>query len=251
MLRVAGPGPIDRGEPVRERLIPDSSMGADGAHGGGLALAAAAVLGAAFVVLAVLVVGGGPLPIDTSIRSALGVGGTVPLVLQALTAVGGAITWDIGVAIVVVVLFLVGRRREAAWLGGGVLAGEALSTAAKLIVDRQRPPGISVQDLVTQASYPSGHAIRALLTGALLVLLLTRSGRARVVGAIAAAVLAVLMGLSRIVAGEHWPTDVVGADLLGGAILAVVVAVPVRFRTSAPVPRQPLPLASPDAARRP
>ena len=196
-----------------------------------LAAAAAALFAIAFAVLAIAVVGG-PLPIDDAIRNALGVGRSVPLLFDVLNDVGGAITWDFGVAILTVLLVLGGRRREAVWLGGAVLLGEALSTAAKLVVGRERPPGIAVQDLVTQASFPSAHATRALITGALLVLLLTRARRWRTIGAIGVPALAVLMGLARILSGEHWPTDVVGGDLLGGAIVAAIIAVPPRFKAA-------------------
>lgn len=211
-------------------------------------LAAAALYAIAFGLLAAAVLGGGPLPIDPSIRDMLGVGGRVPAVLQALNDVGGATIWDVGVAIVAGVLALTRRRREALWLGGSVLAGEAISTVAKLIVDRQRPPGVAVQDLVTQASFPSGHATRGLITAALLVLLLARGRWTRAGGAIAVIVFTLLLGVARVLSGEHWPTDVLGAWLLGGAIVAVVAAVPRRLRASEPARPRPEPLASPGAA---
>jgi len=202
-----------------------------------------AVLVAVLCALALTVlastVGSGPLPIDISVRDALRVGGPVPLPLDLLNTIGGALVWDAGVAILFAALWLAHRRTEAAWIGGGVLAGEALSVAIKLVVDRQRPPGIAVIDLVTQASFPSGHTTRAVITGALLVLFWPRGPRSRIVAGIVAVVVAVLMGLARIVAGEHWPTDVVGAYLVAAIVVAGVVAIRARFTRSAPAHPQP------------
>lgn len=203
------------------------------------AAAASVLLAVAFVVLGVMVVGGGPLPVDTAIREALGVGRPVPAILQVLNDVGGAISWDIGVAIVAAILLLKGRRRESVWLAGCVFLGETLATGAKLIVDRQRPPGIFVEDLVTQASYPSGHVTRTVISAALLVVLLARAPWTRIGGLFAAVIPSVLMGLARIAVGEHWPTDVLGGYLLGGVAVAAVIALPPRLTASRPGRRPP------------
>ena len=209
----------------------------------------------AFGLLGVSVVGGGPLPIDVSIRSALGVGGPIQPVLQLLNDVGGAVSWDIGVAILAAILFVAGRRLESVWFAGGVLLGEAIATGAKLLVDRQRPPGIAVQDLVTQASFPSGHVTRLVVTaGLLLVLLAHGHNRGRwgwIGGIVAAALLTILIGLARIASGEHWPTDVLGGYLLSGAIVAGIAAIPIRLRASGPGRPRRKPLAPPGSGQRP
>lgn len=214
------------------------------------AMTVAALCALALVVLSTLV-GGGPLPIDLTIRDTLHVGGPVPLPLDVLNTIGGALVWDSIVAVIVVALWLGSRRFEALWIGSGVLVAEGLATAIKLVVDRPRPPGIAVVDLVTQASFPSGHVTRVVVTGALVALALATGPRARIVAAGAVVILGVLMGIARVVAGEHWPTDVAGAWLLAGAVIGGAVAVRDRLRGRGPVhlPR-PAP-ASDDRARRP
>lgn len=199
-----------------------------------------AVSAVAFVGLAVTV-GHGPLQIDDAIRGLVHPGGPLPPVLEGLDIVGGGIVWNAGVVALALGLLLAGRRREALFLAAGVLIGEVVATATKLIVDRPRPPGVAVQDLVTQASFPSGHATRAAITAALLVILLARGSGTRAIGAIAAIVLAGLMGAARVVSGEHWPTDVLGAWLLSAAVIAAVLVVPARLRQTDRVrpPRQP------------
>jgi membrane-associated phospholipid phosphatase len=210
-----------------------------------------AVLSALALIGLASMVGAGPLPFDLSVRDALHVGGPVPLPLDVLNTIGGALVWDAGVAILLAAMWLAHRRMEAVWIGGGVVAGEVLSVAIKLIVDRQRPPGIAVIDLVTQASFPSGHTTRAVITGALLVLFWPGGPRSRIVAGIVAIVVAVLMGLARIVAGEHWPTDVLGAYLVAAIVVAGFVAIRARFTPTAPAHRLPSASAPDDAGPSP
>ena len=199
----------------------------------------AVVFAVALVVLGAMV-GSGPLPIDLSIREALHAGGPVPLPLDLLNTIGDPLVWDGAVALLVAAVWLRGRRIEAAWIGAGLVISELLATAIKVVVDRPRPPGIVVTDWITQASFPSGHATRAAATGILLVMFWASGRRSQalaVLVALAAVVVAGLMGLARIVAGEHWPTDVLGAYLLVGMLAAAVAAVPERFRRTGPARR--------------
>lgn len=213
----------------------------------------AALCALALVVLSTLV-GKGPLPIDLTIRDALHVGGPIPLPLDILNAVGGALVWDSIVAVIVVGLWLGSRRLDAIWVGSGVVVAEALATVVKLVVDRQRPPGIAVVDLVTQASFPSGHVTRVVVTGALLaiVAVASRAGlRTRIASPGAVIVLAILIGIARVASGEHWPTDVAGAWLLAGAVIGGAVAVRGWLRGRGRV-RLPRPVPAPhDEERRP
>jgi undecaprenyl-diphosphatase len=205
-----------------------SAFDADDAWDRGMAVVAV-LLAVALVILGSLV-GSGPLPVDLSIREALRVGGPVPLPLDLLNTIGDPLVWDGAVILIAAAVWLRGRRIEAAWIAGGLIVAELLATAIKVVVDRPRPPGIVVTDWITQASFPSGHATRAAATGILLVMFLPVERRSRAVVALVAVVVAGLMGLARIVAGEHWPTDVVGAYLLVGGLAAAAAAMPDRIR---------------------
>jgi membrane-associated phospholipid phosphatase len=215
---------------------------------------AIAVLFAIALVVLGSMVGSGPLPVDLSIRDALHVGGPVPLPLDLFNTIGDPLVWDGAVALLVAALWLRGRRIEAAWIGGGLAIAELVATAIKVVVDRPRPPGIVVTDWITQASFPSGHATRAAATGILLVIFWPfgrRSGLLVGLVALVAVVVAGLMGLARIVAGEHWPTDILGAYLLVGGLAAEAAAMPERLRRTAPArPATPV-AATPGVPRRP
>ncbi len=96
---------------------------------------------------------------------------------------------------------------------------------AKEVVERERPlaflPGLDIRDGDgTGLGYPSGHAAVAATTAVVALALLPR--RARPV----AVLLALLVGSARLVAGVHFPADVVGGWALGTLVgLAAVTLV--------------------------
>ena len=107
-----------------------------------------------------------------------------------------------------------------------VLASLA-STASKALFDRERPPVVLHATTVTLAAFPSGHATDAasFFVAASLTLAITiahhRSTRALLVAT--GLFLAMLVGLSRLVLGVHWLSDVVAGWALGTAIAIAIV----------------------------
>jgi membrane-associated phospholipid phosphatase len=107
-----------------------------------------------------------------------------------------------------------------------LLAGVA-AAAAKALFGRDRPPIALHATTVTLAAFPSGHATdaAAFFLGASLALAITvarrRSSQVLLVGT--GIVLAALVGLSRLVLGVHWLSDVVAGWALGSAIAIAVV----------------------------
>jgi membrane-associated phospholipid phosphatase len=214
--------------------VPRASKAASSQPAG---MAAIAFLIAIALIILGSLVGSGPLPVDLSIREALRVGSPVRLPLDLLNTIGDPLVWDGAVALVAAAVWLRGRRIEATWIAGGLILAELLATAIKVVVDRPRPPGIVVTDWITQASFPSGHATRAAATGILFVMFWPfgpRSGVVTALVALVAILVAGSMGLARIVDGEHWPTDVLGAYLLVGALAAAAAAMPERIRRTGP-----------------
>jgi membrane-associated phospholipid phosphatase len=122
------------------------------------------------------------------------------------------------------------RRRD--WLRAGtVLAcgggGMALNNVLKTIFHRGRPE--SAVEFITRPSwsFPSGHAMDAVTTYGILLLLATESIQpgARRRWTIGLTVLViVLVGVSRVYLGVHYLSDVIGGWLAGGAWLVASVA---------------------------
>jgi undecaprenyl-diphosphatase len=175
----------------------------------------------AFVVLATLVVRRGGLAFDEPFSAWLRSLPVPTWFWEACTFLGGAILIAIGFAMGLAALAT--RRYRLVLIIAVVLIGSALLTdAVKDLVLRQRPP-----DPITGTngySFPSGHTLNSTATYGLLAVIAWRSrlslGIRRV--AVAIGVIApILVGLSRIALGAHWPTDVLAGWLAGTAFVAL------------------------------
>lgn len=135
------------------------------------------------------------------------------------TLVGDAAVRLVIAAGVLAALLVERRRRAALFLLTAVLGGWALSTILKLIVARPRPDLIPALDHVSTYSFPSGHAWNGMVVFGAIALVAPPGARR---WALAGAGLLILMiGLSRVVLGVHWPSDVVAGWIGGAAWLAV------------------------------
>jgi undecaprenyl-diphosphatase len=66
-------------------------------------------------------------------------------------------------------------------------------------------------------AFPSGHSANAMVLGLGLALLATASGRGRRAALALGLAFALIVGLTRLILGVHWPSDVVGGWTLGAA----------------------------------
>ncbi len=148
----------------------------------------------------------------------------------------------VGPAVVVGAALLIKHReraRAAALMVGAALAWISV-WIVKSVVDRPRPPAPLVH--TTGQSYPSGHSANAVgwlaLAIALTVTIPTQGGR--ITAITAGALLAVLVGLSRIYLRAHYLSDVLAGEALAVAIyaLAAIGAVAWQSRNSRHEPSQ-------------
>lgn len=145
---------------------------------------------------------------------------------RAFTFLGDSST-RIAVSAIVVAALLIRRAwRLALFLAGTAWFGTALSTLIKVIVDRARPALPHPFATAGGASFPSGHAMGSMvLYGALLLVVLqVLHPAARRWAWVLTAVLVAGVGASRVVLGVHYPSDVVGAWILGAAWIAISTA---------------------------
>ena len=137
-----------------------------------------------------------------------------------VTALGSFSVLAILLLAVVAYLLLAGRRRAAALVLVAVVGGDILSHLLKHGFDRARPDIAAHAARVFTSSFPSGHATLSAVTYLTLGALLTRitpSHRIRIFFVVTALALTVLVGVSRVYLGVHYPTDVLAGWCLGAA----------------------------------
>jgi membrane-associated phospholipid phosphatase len=136
--------------------------------------------------------------------------------------------WRLGALALVIWLVRRGARPLAWWVALTVTAGGVLNALLKLLVGRHRPEFLEPVARAAGFSFPSGHALNNAVGAAVFLLVLLPLVRGRPVWRAAlwtAAVLVPLVtGVSRVVLGVHWTSDVVAGWLLGVAVVAATAA---------------------------
>jgi undecaprenyl-diphosphatase len=156
----------------------------------------------------------GPSWFEETMRDFTGLGGTGVLALVTLAAAGD--------------LVITQKARAALLVMGAILAGLLASQALRWGFDRPRPDPVPHGMQAYAQSFPSGHSMMSALVYLTLGALLARTQSRRRVKAYLlglAGVLTVIVGVSRVCLGVHWPTDVLAgwALGLGWAMLSVLV----------------------------
>jgi len=163
-----------------------------------------------------------------------GVPGLRPVSI-GLAVAGAGLPWMILVGVIGFMLLLLNGLRVAGLLVVTALLQD-VGAVIKLLVGRARPSDGSVEvwRQISSSSFPSGHVLGATLVFGFLILALERTnlpvGVKRMLQAACLSWI-VLMGLGRMMLGAHWPTDVLGAYLIGALLLLPVAAL---LRRTAP-----------------
>ena len=161
----------------------------------------------------------GPAWLNLAMLDFTALGGTAVLTLLALAAIG----------------FLLAKRDwwQAGFLGVAIGGGALLNTALKIGYARPRPELVAHLVNVTSLSFPSGHAMNSAVTYLTLGVLLERAVPERRVKLYLMAVsigLTLLVGVSRVYLGVHWPTDVLAGWTVGAGWAALCWFVAERLR---------------------
>lgn len=135
-------------------------------------------------------------------------------------------------------LLLEGKRDAAIALLIAVCGGILISSLLKMGFDRPRPDLVPHGSIVSTASFPSGHSTMAavvyLTIGALVARFHVNFG-VKIYALTLAAIMTIIVGVSRIYLGVHWPTDVLAGWAIGAgwALLCWLAALLLQARGSA------------------
>jgi undecaprenyl-diphosphatase len=146
-----------------------------------------------------------------------------------VTALGGVAVLVLLIAVVSIFLAMERKFRAVVLVLVASIGGLLLSTLLKHVVQRERPSVVPHLSIVMTSSFPSGHSILAAVVYLTLGVLVARTVErrsARVFCVVVAFFIAILVGLSRIFLGVHYPTDVLAGWMAGlvWSVLCLLVA---------------------------
>jgi undecaprenyl-diphosphatase len=139
--------------------------------------------------------------------------------VRDITALGSVTVLSLMVGGVCGYLTVRRQYRDLRFLLIVVIGAAMLSFVLKESFGRTRPTIVDPLVVVTSKSFPSGHALLSTvvyLTMGTLLARLARYWRSRLLILGLALILPLLVGLSRIYLGVHYPTDVLGGWIVGG-----------------------------------
>ena len=199
-----------------------------------IVVGALAVFGALLV--GVLAAGKGPLGPDLALTSAVNrwaLDGGSFRTWQVVTKLGeSSILTPLSVFLILIAV--AGRRWRVAAFVAIASCYSMVSWAVKVLVERPRPPIQHDYSLQQLQSFPSGHAGGAMAFAMIVVCVVAMSLRGvwRVVVAVVCFAIAVLVAISRLALGVHYPSDVLAGFGLAIAwvlsVALVIAAIPAR-----------------------
>ncbi|BDA84117.1 phosphatase PAP2 family protein [Aureimonas sp. SA4125] len=141
-------------------------------------------------------------------------------VLRDFTALGGNAVLTLITLAVAGFLWMQGNRRSMLLVLAAILGGFAMTSLLKLGFDRPRPDLVPHSMTTYTASFPSGHAMLSAIVYLTLAVLVARVQTRRSIKIYlltTASLLTVIIGVSRVYLGVHWPTDVIAGWAAGAA----------------------------------
>ena len=148
-------------------------------------------------------------------------------VVPSITYIGEPLVVSVAASVLALVLVYFRRWIAAIVLLCGIAGSGALNYIAKHIAERARPELWERIVHETSFSFPSGHATASMAL-ALCVVALLWNTRWRTVSCVSAASYVVIVGLTRLYLGVHYPSDIIAGWLMSIAWVAVVVLLALR-----------------------
>lgn len=162
-----------------------------------------------FLVLANQVKGNDPLPGDVAILTTLYTFNSdwLTTFFIIITSLGSALFVSIGVTIAAATMWYIGRRKDAMFLLFAAGGTSAINIVFKLLFERNRPDVFQHLVVENGYSFPSGHAMIS-MSLALAVIILAWRTKYHWTAIILGGIYALLVGISRLYLGVHYPSDV-------------------------------------------
>jgi undecaprenyl-diphosphatase len=157
----------------------------------------------------------------------------LPLAMRDLTALGGETVLTLAMTLVTGFLLVSRRHLTAGLLVAGAMSGSIAVAIIKTAVGRPRPTLIDHLTQVASYSFPSGHSANSAVIYLTLALTVSQvipgvAARRYVIGA--AALIVILIGISRVYLGVHWPSDVLAGWCFGALWALMWWAIGARIR---------------------
>ena len=138
--------------------------------------------------------------------------------VDRVTALGSSTVLGVVILAVVGFLLLQERYQTAGFVGITALSGMLVSTVLKDTFNRPRPSVVPHLRDVVSTSFPSGHAMQSAIVYLTIGAVLMRAADRRATKLYClglAMLLTLLVGISRVSLGVHYPTDVIGGWIIG------------------------------------
>jgi undecaprenyl-diphosphatase len=125
--------------------------------------------------------------------------------------------------ITTIILIYLNKRSEALLIATSVICSAFVIYVIKMLVNRSRP-ALWDTEWYWGSSFPSGHTLAVTTYATAVILCLIRAKpEARNIGTLIATIWILLVAISRLALGVHWPTDVLVAICIG-AFLPIAIS---------------------------
>jgi undecaprenyl-diphosphatase len=151
--------------------------------------------------------------------------------MKGFTAIGSGIYIICIIVIMTAVLAVIGYRRELLFFIGVIGCSSLLNLALKTIFHRARPDIHRIID-ASGFSFPSGHSMAAFTLYGIMIYFLWKHIHniwIRTCVIFLGIMIVLMIGISRIYLGVHYPSDVIGGYLISAAWLSSSIGLYERF----------------------
>lgn len=140
--------------------------------------------------------------------------------VKDLSALGGYPILVLVSTFTVILLLAAKKAAAAVVFVASLVSGSVLSSLLKLLFQRARPDLVDHLDRTFTASFPSAHAMFGTVAWLMVAAMAARfvpDFRLRILVISMSVGVALIIGLTRVYLGVHWPSDIVAGWAMGGA----------------------------------